>query len=443
MSAVAIGCPHAPLRSSSSFLENLSTVELDRMADEFENVDACTVHRDDDDTDHKRRTAGFLAIVSNCNVIMGWNESVRSEGMRRTTYQLLKLLRLGGILPPAAAYDSACTFVAYLRNQYGVSLMSSPYIDELLQKKYCVDRFHRRNHTRPECKTILSCPHPINQPFFDNQNTQASSSFQVHRQKQPEYEQEDDDIEPMAEGKETPLSKPQRGSLEFLFDKLSKKQKVGETSSSSTDSSQTSATVTDPLAKSVLEDSAASATYLSPTVQNELIHHLGTQVRERIADKVRDRLFCLMADETRDISGQEQLSIVLRVVNNQSTSSTQLKKEDLIKEHFLGLTKLDASDKAYCTQVGILPPSGEDRWALAGLDLNVDWVLKCGNIVAYKLQWFSGGWSDWYVPGVNDMDDKVNDENVLRRMWSYFDDHNHTFIICKNTHYQLANYEGH
>ncbi|CAF1034051.1 unnamed protein product [Didymodactylos carnosus] len=101
------------------------------------------------------------------------------------------------------------------------------------------------------------------------------------------------------------------------------------------------------------------------------------------------------------------------------------------------------STEAYCTQVGILPPSGEDRWALAGLDLNVDWVLKCGNIVAYKLQWFSGGWSDWYVPGVNDMDDKVNDGNVLRRMWSYFDDHTHTFIICKNTHYQLANCEGH
>ncbi|CAF1282977.1 unnamed protein product [Didymodactylos carnosus] len=90
-SAVAIGCPRTPLRSSSTIdrnkckhycvdhykytlesntSQNLSVtqaVELDRMADEFENVDACTVHRDDDDIDHKRRTAGFMAIVSNCN----------------------------------------------------------------------------------------------------------------------------------------------------------------------------------------------------------------------------------------------------------------------------------------------------------------------------------------------------------------------------------------
>jgi hypothetical protein len=121
-----------------------------------------------------------MAIVSNCNVIIGWNESVRSEGMRRTTYQLLKFLHLGGILPPAGAYDSACTFVAYLKNQYGVSLTPSPQVDELLNKRYCIDRFHRRNHTRPECKTTLSCSHPSNRPYFDNQNTQVCEQLFSH-----------------------------------------------------------------------------------------------------------------------------------------------------------------------------------------------------------------------------------------------------------------------
>lgn len=155
-------------------------IELDHTADEFEDNDACTVHRDEDDTEKKRRTAGFMAIVSNCNVIIGWNESVRSEGMRRSVYQLLRYLHLGGILPPAAAYDSACTFVAYLKNQYCVSLMPSPYLEELLNKKYCIDRFHRRNHTRPECKTILSCSYPDNKIFFDNENTQVCEQLFSH-----------------------------------------------------------------------------------------------------------------------------------------------------------------------------------------------------------------------------------------------------------------------
>jgi hypothetical protein len=150
------------------------------MGDEFEDADACTVHRDEDDREKKRRSAGFMAVVSNCNVIIGWNESVRSEGMRRSTHQLLRFLHLGGVLPPAAAYDSACTFVAYLKNQHGDSLVPSPFVDELLGKKYCIDRFHRRNHTRPECRTVLSCSHESNRPYFDNQNTQVCEQLFSH-----------------------------------------------------------------------------------------------------------------------------------------------------------------------------------------------------------------------------------------------------------------------
>jgi hypothetical protein len=155
-------------------------IELDEFAEEFEDSDICTVHRDNDDRDHKRRTAGFMAVVSNCNIIIGWGESIRSEGMRRSVYHLLKILHLKGKLPSAAAYDSACTFVAYLKNQYGVSIKPSPYVDELINKKYCIDRFHRRNHVRPECKTTLSCEYKENKPFFDNQNTQVCEQLFAH-----------------------------------------------------------------------------------------------------------------------------------------------------------------------------------------------------------------------------------------------------------------------
>ncbi|KAH3826694.1 hypothetical protein DPMN_128604 [Dreissena polymorpha] len=91
-----------------------------------------------------------------------------------------------------------------------------------------------------------------------------------------------------------------------------------------------------------------------------------------------------------------------------------------------------------CTLVA-RPKTSDCRWH-AGLDM-ADQIIEGGRIIAYKIQWFSGGWSGWYAPGLNDLDTKciVNSmavtncvkANSLRRRWSYFYDHNHEFIICK------------
>lgn len=96
----------------------------------------------------------------------------------------------------------------------------------------------------------------------------------------------------------------------------------------------------------------------------------------------------------------------------------------------------DISSQGSCTQVSDEPPLG-DGWP-PGIDVNLDWAVKCGDIIAYKLQWFNGAWSDWFVTGVNDLDEKVDVGNGLRRKWRYFADHTHTYIICKtNAHNQL------
>ncbi len=43
---------------------------------------------------------------------------------------------------------------------------------------------------------------------------------------------------------------------------------------------------TDPIAKSIIDDSASNATYLSHQVQNELLEIMANQVRRIIAEKV-------------------------------------------------------------------------------------------------------------------------------------------------------------
>ncbi len=40
-------------------------------------------------------------------------------------------------------------------------------------------------------------------------------------------------------------------------------------------------------------------------------------------------------------------------------------------------------------------------------------------LLMYRVKWFKGGWSRWFIPGVNDDDSKVKGH----RMWRYFSDH--------------------
>ena len=59
----------------------------------------------------------------------------------------------------------------------------------------------------------------------------------------------------------------------------------------------------------------ACVNYKSPEIQNELIELLGSMIRERICREVQQSgAFCLMCDESRDVSKDEQLAVVIRYV---------------------------------------------------------------------------------------------------------------------------------
>lgn len=88
------------------------------------------------------------------------------------------------------------------------------------------------------------------------------------------------------------------------------------------------------------------------------------------------------------------------------------------------------SSQARCTQEQHGAVGNSVGW-LNGLNTNVDQRILGGDVVAYQIEW-SSGWSGWYVTGVNDIDWKFNPgSNQMRRVWSYFGDHNHRYIICR------------
>lgn len=115
---------------------------------------------------------------------------------------------------------------------------------------------------------------------------------------------------------------------------------------------------TDSVASSILNDSAKNSTYLSPQIQNELISLVASNIRQQITEKVssihfsgkfyfissfkiKGCVFSLMVDESRDISGNEQLSVVVRVIDLEVTASKDHSyRSSLFKEYFLGFIKL-------------------------------------------------------------------------------------------------------
>lgn len=98
----------------------------------------------------------------------------------------------------------------------------------------------------------------------------------------------------------------------------------------------------DEIVRSKLEKGPNNAKYTSPQIQNELLEVMGDIVLEKILDEVQMAgHYSLLADETKDLSRKEQLSIVLRYVWNGN-----------IYERFIGYTFLEQLDaKSLCSYI--------------------------------------------------------------------------------------------
>ena len=76
------------------------------------------------------------------------------------------------------------------------------------------------------------------------------------------------------------------------------------------------------------------ATYLSPTIENQMIDIIGQSIVEAVVVKVKEAgIFSVLMDETTDGCHQEQLSVMVRFVDTAATVDTEV---IIIKERLLG-----------------------------------------------------------------------------------------------------------
>ena len=83
---------HAKYVSAISDGDRLSTMDYQEATEidqevmrHLNNDDMCNVYRNELEKDRKTRSFGFLVTFLSCNVVIGFTESIKSEGCRRVT----------------------------------------------------------------------------------------------------------------------------------------------------------------------------------------------------------------------------------------------------------------------------------------------------------------------------------------------------------------------
>ncbi|XP_060846551.1 uncharacterized protein LOC132926228 [Rhopalosiphum padi] len=89
--------------------------------------------------------------------------------------------------------------------------------------------------------------------------------------------------------------------------------------------------------------------YLGPEIQNELIEQMSNKVRENIIKIIKSaKYFSIMMDCTPDVSHQEQLSLIIRIVNLELESETLAPK---IEEYFLDFISVESTTGLHLTNL--------------------------------------------------------------------------------------------
>jgi hypothetical protein len=75
---------------------------------------------------------------------------------------------------------------------------------------------------------------------------------------------------------------------------------------------------------------------IAPEIQKDIVHCFAKEVLQSILEEIGDDVFCLLVDESRDVSWKEQMAVVLRYVD----------KCGIVKERFVSLVHVTETNSA-------------------------------------------------------------------------------------------------
>jgi hypothetical protein len=77
----------------------------------------------------------------------------------------------------------------------------------------------------------------------------------------------------------------------------------------------------------VSTNAAANSCLLAPKIQRDIVEYFANEIVDSILEDLGNDVFCLLVDESRDVSCKEQMTVVSRYVD----------KCGIVKERFVGV----------------------------------------------------------------------------------------------------------
>ena len=103
----------------------------------------------------------------------------------------------------------------------------------------------------------------------------------------------------------------------------------------------------DQTLKHYLKTALRNASFISKTIQNEMITTVGAIIVNNLSQEIRDsKYFSIMSDEAADISNKENLSVVIRFLD-----STKTVREEFVGFYFCEDGTTEAAIKDFITGV--------------------------------------------------------------------------------------------
>ncbi|XP_010667184.1 uncharacterized protein LOC104884256 [Beta vulgaris subsp. vulgaris] len=90
----------------------------------------------------------------------------------------------------------------------------------------------------------------------------------------------------------------------------------------------------------VLANAPQNAKYIAPSIQKQILHVFAKKVQNEIRKEIGDSKFCIIIDESRDVSKREEMAIVIRFVNKYVLSNHELKIKDLKGQGYDGASNM-------------------------------------------------------------------------------------------------------
>ena len=90
------------------------------------------------------------------------------------------------------------------------------------------------------------------------------------------------------------------------------------------------------LRKAVDKKNSDNSLLIAPEIQKDIVHCFAKEMLHSILEEIGDDVFCLLVDESRDVSWKEQMAVVLRYVD----------KCGIVKERFVGLVHVKETNSA-------------------------------------------------------------------------------------------------